>query len=127
MDTFKLDTSGRVATERANDVRKHPAERYVIWPDLSPFVQGYIEAAYDLADFERGGDPPGFADLAPETLARIMEDADRYRRPELDYTREEGESFWIWQAEGFGDTEDFPPLALYLGDDGKVRIREAGR
>lgn len=71
--------------------------------ELDSFTQGYIEAlfftdeeqlceesgrdmpsvAIDMATMESrfvGGDSPGFSDLAPETLAKIVADCERFQR-----------------------------------------------
>lgn len=66
---------------------------------------------------------PGFSDLAPETLARIREDCAAYRQrllpSDLNHARY-GEGFWIDRQRA---GSHFPPLTLYLGDDGKVRFQ----
>lgn len=82
----------------------HTGRRVTCWGDLDAFTQGYIEAlfftenepgtcrydrtadraAWDEAVHEgRSKDIPGdygFSDLAPETLARIIEDCERFQR-----------------------------------------------
>lgn len=172
MATFKLDTSGHI--DIWDDAKEKNKPWF--WDDLSPFVQGYVEAmfadiqgdAWSLADV--GITPHGtpqaqldkaalrrcaFSDLAPETLARIMEDCERFCAskaalewvPQGDPRHHEcgGRAFWnaradrhVLQGHSYfagmttGDNlraldrlaRDFPPLPLYLGDDGKVRFQE---
>jgi hypothetical protein len=99
MPQFILDTSGAVTTE-GSDANTRP----VTFDRLDPFTQGYIEAlffteeeslceesdgarrmpdvAINTATMESrfvGGDSFGFADLAPETLARIIADCAAFR------------------------------------------------
>lgn len=75
--TVALDTSGTVPKPST----PHHVTGSWAWSDLDPFTQGYVRAALResaatmqirvvgniVAD-------PGFADLAPETLAAIMKD-----------------------------------------------------
>lgn len=78
--------------------------------------------------------PFGFSDLAPETLARIMEDCERYithaKRKEHDqrFFRDNaglGEVFWaVRQTDKAVWAYVFRPLTPYLGEDGKVYLRE---
>jgi len=193
MTTFKLDTSGVVADYREGGMHTladvgvilpgtpieniNRAERLRTgwtWPDLSPFVQGYIEALFEALGYgdsperaearahrERGwvcnwtgghcpsgcGSPctytidsthcgggkvvqdynrrPTFSDLAPETLARIMEDCERFGAMcEANLWLIQGNEFWIMRQRGDLTDKDFPPLTLYLSDDGKVRFRD---
>jgi len=132
---FTLDTSGAVA---------HPSpETSVIkayrWVDLDAFTQGYVEALLSCSRGKclmvlAGGDldnarPVAFSDLAPETLALILEDCAAYQAKYLrDYeaTPDRAASFWSWrQAEKAPEdrSAEFPPLTPYLGD-GKVYLRE---
>lgn len=105
---------------------------------LNPFTQGYIEEMFresglceddGLADVaERIGLAPnkGFSDLAPETLARIVEDCGKFKpdfgRRYYANTAHDGALYWRSRAANkhFCD----PPLTPYLGDDGKVYLRE---
>lgn len=134
--TFTLDTSGSVDHVVAPGCTETGLA--LEWADLSPFVQGYVEAL--LADWraalERGrrhplplGMVPRFADLAPEALALILRDCEawshQYTHPAFDPgPRVRGQHFWRDRnrAPFF---RDFPPLTPYLGDDGRVRLREA--
>jgi|SRR6185312_6992959 len=123
---FQFDTSGEVNIGPGNwpDGRRgRTATVTFSFPDLSPFVQGYVEAM--LTDVDLVGQwldtvdkfrAPAFSDLAPETLARIMEDCERVSH----YLR--GGEFWKWRQAG--KLFDFPPLTPYLGDDGKVYLRD---
>lgn len=143
MSNFKLDKSGSVRGRNDGSLMRAAGKRFedsqVRWDDLSPFVQGYVEAlfahCYDRQSAQRGGyncvadeadygpgAPLGFADLAPETLARIIEDCriaselPCYRQtPSQTYA---GRVFWLERQSGF--PPNFPPITVYLGDDGKV-------
>lgn len=141
VERFTLDTSGAVSLPsiRAMPYRAHDdvaSGVLVRWPDLSPFEQGYVEAMFASANtFECKGeclapcaecldDPTnrrvGFTDLAPETLAAIRKDcADRH--PLFQDNAAGGRRFWITrQLHGLAD---FPPLALAISEDGKVRFQ----
>lgn len=122
-----LDTSGVVC------VVDDPADRYgfreFYWTDLSPFAQGYIEAA--LRDYLMrnlgplaSGDILGFSDLAPETLAAMMKDCERYlshgRRRELQQPQDGAA---LWETRQMDISPAFPPITLYLGDDGRIYQR----
>lgn len=103
MPEFHLDTSGAVSVDSRVSQGRLPGTPYPFvitgWHHLDPFTQGYIEAlfftesspAWDKAaieadragweEAEREGQSDGalpgdsgFADLAPETLARIIAD-----------------------------------------------------
>lgn len=139
-DAFTLDTSGTITLA-------HPVYggRYS-WPDLSPFEQGYVEAVFasspslDLEFAARCIENPerhfrhiGFSDLAPETLAAIRKDCAEAGRDHLivgngryepEVMRQIGRQFWSERQRGFlgGETPQFPPLTVTLGDDGKVRL-----
>ena len=124
------------------------------WSALDPFMQGYVGGAsvstgpivkcrsYGcngrgyVSENNRsdnpckgcgttGKQPFAFSDLAPETLARIVEDcATRMaERPRLG-SEKDGEHFWRARQRGTWEAT-FPPLTVYLGDDGKVYLREA--
>lgn len=139
----QFDTSGEVLIP-------HPTARGCMlnrrWPDLSPFVQRYIEALAKQFDFpgepEVGLQSIAFSDLAPETLARIMEDCEAHRhwwrgRGSLlasDDTAANGADFWRnrntgWPCLAAADRSEAPhrwlPLTPYLGDDGKVYLKES--
>lgn len=136
MDGFNLDTSGGVF-----NVPDAGIAGEVWWPDLSPFAQGYVEAmlegaADDLADERMALNPwddarlsIGFSDLAPETLALILRDCEaRYAElvPAMRRQRRNGREFYEQRQRGTWP-ERFPPPTPYLGEDGKVYLREAAR
>jgi hypothetical protein len=123
---FQLDTSGEVVGLSADGLRI--AKR---WSDLSPFVQGYVDALLEAcwrreygvaaANDRCFGWKAAFSDLAPETLARIIEDCDAYpllfpsQGPATAYL---GACFWADRQAG--RCPNFPPLTVSLNDDGKV-------
>ena len=151
MGGFKLDTSGEVGIMPAGRWN----ERFMRWSDLSPFAQGYIEAALtsygDVLEMRPRGAgespmlrsmiiahrPARFSDLAPATLAAMLEDCERVRQifAGMELTAEDGRRLWGHRADGFpGPLETdrklrstLPPIHLYLADDGKVHQREGGR
>lgn len=128
MADFQLDTSGCVVIP--TDDPRYIGERWFWWSNLSPFTQGYVEAA--LTDLNTTvGRTWAFRNLAPETLAKMIADCAawaRERGPGWEGVGP-GQHFWRVRAEefdGFGPIAGldlkrrFPPLTLYLGDDGKV-------
>ena len=120
--TFQLDTTGFV------DMRSRPVVRR--WSDLDAFTQGYVEAMFVSICPEEDGSremrTPRFDDLAPETLARIVEDCARYRAI-VGGTWVGGPSAGrdLWAERQVGNFPLYPPLTAYLGDDGKVYLKEA--
>lgn len=98
------------------------------WEDLDAFTQGYVEAVLRAAEDTLGGFTVcgvRFSDLAPETLARIIEDCVAWRSEFTGSTAESsaeradmGRGFWRIRQDGKRST--FPPLTVQLGDDGKV-------
>lgn len=181
--TFQLDTSGYIRVwkgDRADDYR---------WLDLSPFVQGYVEAMFadtwrarhalaasactlqanalqrkipgnmiagrdqqqlvinklrvradrhraKAAEGCRKNQIPGglgFSDLAPETLARIIEDCAQITTDPAGRAPGDKESWnWpntetsgrrFWKGRNLGQLPNFSPLTIYLGDDGLVRFQ----
>jgi hypothetical protein len=137
MGGFTLDTSGEVLVQRASSGGPFA----YTWSDLSPFEQGYIEAAKHAHRYLMGsGRAPGgyvhvdwgFRHLAPETLAAILKDCgDALRMGSADYMRTEehlqraGAIFWRSRQRGGLKYRGHPPLTLSLGDDGKVYLRGA--
>lgn len=125
-----LDTSGSVS------YRVHGIVQTKIWSDFKPFTQGYIAAAmYEasvLAANVHDDDripSPGFSDLAPETLVRIVEDCSSAQNifSGLGFKTgaKEGRYFWIGQSSGQltgAWSAAFPPQTVTLGDDGKVYL-----
>lgn len=142
MGGFKLDTSGEVGIMPAGRWN----ERFMRWSDLSPFAQGYIEAALtsygDVLEMRPRGAgespmlrsmiiahrPARFSDLAPATLAAMLEDCERWKCqfPAVG-AQEDGMAFWVLRNAQFVKRSAFPPVALFLADDGKIRQREVGR
>ena len=135
MADFTLDTSGHVPVQYGS---RFIGDR-AFWPDLDPFTQGYVEALLSAASVKVGGSrldiPFGFRHLAPETLATMMKDCARattHAPPRWHVpawagkTAEEGRKFYRDRQRGdFIVRGLFPPLTLYLGDDGRVYQREA--
>lgn len=147
MSTFTLDTSGEVTWwEYLPRVNRRAGPYIKRWPDLDPFTQGYVEAMFAewkvtakgkaftedgplLATTWEGPPPildaargiirsPRFSDLAPETLTRIIEDCAKAQRDvPTERDRDHGEYFW--RACALAGTTP------YLGDDGKVCLRDA--
>lgn len=111
MPEFVLDTSGQVCRTEARDYGT--ISRCTLWRDLDAFTAGYVEALFFTedspgltteewrAECEAGtneGALPGdvgFADLAPETLARIIEDCAKFQRTgawyEVNWIEDEGD------------------------------------
>lgn len=142
---FQLDTSGVVHVR----TEPHGDWRGLGFADLTPFSQGYVEAlliALDqqrmahYQDRRRRGLPeavpirPAYSWLAPETLARIIADCDLFcesilggPNPITAADKESGGEFWRARQSGRLTASarfyGFPPLTVYLGDDGKVRFQ----
>lgn len=138
---FQFDTSGKIILNQTR----------IIWSDLSPFEQGYVERAFAELDKARlqhyhaapwgskGREVPicaAFSDLAPKTLARIIEDCSALHFEIIgcviggDVAR--GSVAWDWRQRAQADPRNpageiharFPPLTVILGHDGKVRFAE---
>jgi hypothetical protein len=138
-----LDTSGIVNCWFENRLGVNVGPTY--WTDLDAFSRGYIEALFDSAglaivDHWGGGEDDcderfaGFSDLAPSTLAAILKDCaaenaipkeGRVMGVAGGVDREAGRDFWKWRQKGVWADGRFPPLTPYLGDDGKIYLREA--
>jgi hypothetical protein len=123
MSDFTLDTSGEVACDEHGWAH--------VWSDLTPFQQGYVEAALRPREglyYPLTSRFAGFSDLAPETLAAMLKDCEAWQR-ELRLaspaTAASGAGFWEDRRRGLW--RHFPPLTLYLGDDGKVLQSPEGR
>lgn len=144
MEAFALDTSGYVQCP-APDQKPNESTGCWFWDDLSPFAQGYIDALFaSLWDpvFQKPVLRSGpidfrgvaFRHFAPETLADILADCDRYCREWGwdDQCAEIGGDLWRDRQQRFAGwpradelSEDFPPVTLlYLGDDGLIYQRE---
>lgn len=163
MPEFILDTSGAVRETRDNPPRFYPSP--CLWADLDAFTQGYIEALFftnsapgytldqvadDLTAYEAvvldGGTIPedaGFADLAPETLAKIIDDCVKFQiggpfksfiaasiagaaileRGSTDIETEAGRDFWYTRNGhgcGFWDGDWPEPYAAQLTEAAKA-------
>lgn len=124
--TFQLDTTGFVLEAAPGD---WAGRAPIPWSALSPFTQGYIEALFDqlfrdpvVQKVVRGGWKVRFRDLAPETLARIISDCERFCASAGYYTADDAARFWGRRQAGGEAQYGFPPLPVQLGDDGKVRF-----
>lgn len=146
MSTFTLDRSGEVLILADPG---YTARQAVCWSDLSPFVQGYVEAAarelYErlasasMQNLHRARrlavSKVAFHNWSPEALALILRDCEAFAargRGAINFqeTPEAGGRFWIARQTGFPQAgsqalcDAFPPLTPYLSDDGKVCLRE---
>lgn len=130
---FTLDTSGRVEV--------HPPGSWIAparaWADLTPFAQGFLEAAakalYERLRLSAGGctheaawAATTFRNWSPEALALILRDCSDCKDvpgcAPLSDTADTGKMFWeMRQTEGL---PRWPALTPYLSDDGKVCLRE---
>lgn len=127
MNGFTLDTSGRV------NIGEDPRHGFIRWPDLSPFAQGYVEAAMlatEWPDPNEGFGPSssviGFDWLAPETLAAMLRDCEAAERSRVAFfTGEQGGGRMFWELRQNGAFPAYPPLTLYLRDDGRIYQRPA--
>ena len=149
MPEFHLDTSGRVDHVHPGNGRTYQVD----WPELDTFTQGYIEALFftDASDSDDELYEKGFSDLAPETLAAIIDDCAKFQAVteadlaganDIDHQcgeTEAGRDFWYTRNGhgcGFWDGDwpepyataltdackAFRSLDAYLGDDGKVYL-----
>jgi len=126
MDTFKLDTSGEVQNVPTGIAGICGDYR---WSDLTPFQQGYVEVLFANQDTEwanrpwlwGGMDRPGFSDLSPEALARIIADCE-VAASILGRDNRSEDGAWFWN--GGKRQPGFPPLTPYLSEDGKIHLKE---
>lgn len=136
MSDFQLDTSGFVVLPASRAPGASFAyDRPIEWSDLTPFQQGAVESALKSQEWcPMNDDLYGFSSLAPATLARIMADCEWKMRvvgpPILDergvdvfWTIKRGADFWAARQAG-EQGDHFPPLALYLADDGLIYIKK---
>lgn len=141
MTTPALDTSGvvRACAQLGSTVHCRNWD----WSDLTPFAQGYVEAMFAEQRSWNGrpvlpvpapeGSSPsqvvevGFSDLAPEALALILEDCDRWLRlyAATPSDAANGARFWELRNLQLVTRHDFPPLRAHLGGDGKVALSQA--
>jgi hypothetical protein len=78
MPEFILDTSGAVVGNGSKEARIIGGLP-MRWADLDAFTQGYIEALFFTEEGEDNLGEAAFADLAPETLASIVEDCRKFQ------------------------------------------------
>lgn len=148
MSAPQLDTSGLVMLPRPGAPQYSDGWGF---EHLTPFAQGYVEAMLRVCEAISTARPRGpterpmlrsmilnmrsaaFSDLAPETLARIIEDCERFVGDPSTNRADNGAACWRMRNRSphrFFFQEQFPddgPLTPYLGDDGKVYLREAGQ
>lgn len=126
MTEFKLDTTGAVEWRDGEVLR---------WDRLSPFAQGYVEAALRSPLLVEGPDGEdadfyaAFRDLAPSTLAAMLKDCEAVRGYFPRQSAENGERFYHERQRypnGWVITSGYKlmPLTLHLGDDGLIYQRE---
>ena len=135
--TFQLDTTGTVRFRGFERAPGFDDRDHIWWSDLDPFTQGYIEALFaSVGGFEaiRADDLAwpgktsflGFSDLAPETLARIIEDCASFQNVANGLGNKthtaEGRRFWNGRQGGLSGAfgAAYPPLTVQLSNDGKV-------
>lgn len=141
MTAFQLDTSGTVNAHLWRPLQGR--RQYLVWSNLDPFTQGYVEALFSddatqgaIMD-EHGRVRHGFADLAPETLARIIVDCAAFQAlPAMDDQTgvfadehnerdraDAGHDFWLTRnghGVGFWDGDWPEPYASQLTDAAKA-------
>lgn len=133
MADFTFDTSGTVDADAGRHIALD-GQLYlgVGWGILPPFTQGYIEALFTenmeaLNEARLAARLPlrraAFRDLAPETLARIIADCERFLSLPRTDSAAVGRDCWNRRHGPFGYA-GFPPLTVQLGDDGKVRFAQ---
>lgn len=81
MPHFQLDTSGRVEA-RATVATPNPTDypQGLAFGDLDAFTQGYIEALFFTETESALHGECGFSDLAPDSLASIIDDCEAFQR-----------------------------------------------
>ena len=136
MPQFQLDTAGTVEA-RATVVTTNPTDypQGLAFGDLDAFTQGYIEALF-FTETEAGTDAEshdpenesalhgecGFSDLAPDSLASIIDDCEAFQRENAallaeaytrDYDAEQaGRDYWFTRnghGVGFWDRDALKP------------------
>jgi len=152
-----LDTFGVVSVDTRVSEGRAPGTSHPVvitaWRDLDSFTQGYVEAMFFTSTGDDGeAFAEGFADLAPETLARIIADCAKFQEGSAwlravnaakgyDFPGEAdaGRDFWFTRNGhgcGFWDGDwpephataltdaarAFGEVDAYLGDDGKVYL-----
>lgn len=136
--SLTFDTSGHFHVMPGHPLHVRWGDNILTWDKLDPFTQGYVEALMkalrngDLGYLPRAAlnNDLAFKNVAPETLARIMEDCARWEgalrkgmRANIGLTAQGGRDFFALRQRGMFN--DFPSLTPYLGGDGKVYLREA--
>lgn len=119
--TFQLDTRGAVD----GVLTSYGDPLSIMWGELTPFAQGYVEAL--LADallLFNVATPPKFTSLAPEALARIIADCEEGRKifAKIGPSTQSGKGRQFWSDRQDEMIRRFPPRTVQLGDDGKVRF-----
>ena len=92
---FQFDTTGVFHVMPGHPLHRFMAVNQITWSDLSPFERGYVEAMLTgsdgkclmiqparnewtwAVDLDKAR-PVAFSDLAPDALARIMDDCERF-------------------------------------------------
>lgn len=133
--SFQLDTSGFVVMPKLH--ASSPPITTIRWSDLTPFMQGYVEAGVEdieWPDPAEGFGPSspvvGFDWFAPATLSAMMsdcaEEVARWASPHL-ATGHNGGEFWEARQTGTftGARAHLQPITLYLGEDGLIHHRVA--
>jgi hypothetical protein len=113
-DTF---SDMRVVAEDENgDIAKADAtpHHWTIFPSGDDWT---VLATFATEAEARAFVAPRFDRLAAETLARIIADCAAF---EATWHNASGSEFWAKRQRGDYNPNDFPPLTLRLGDDGKV-------
>jgi hypothetical protein len=126
---FRIDTSGYVRLLNAQGL---PDD--IGWMNLSPFAQGYIEAAL-LFVGETAPHPDfgrcclyalgyGFSDLAPATLAVMLKDCEAYCSGRFAEPMPANVGKMFWCVRQNNELATLRPLLLILGEDGLVHMKE---
>ncbi len=113
---------------------------------MDDFTRGYIECAFWSSMDDQGGEPLdahyGIDDLAPETLAKMIADCEKFQLSNADDLApfrldQTGHDFWLTRnrhGAGFWDgdypedigqrltdsSHSYGSCDLYVGDDGKI-------
>lgn len=144
MPKYQMDKSGQVDEPKWKRPPMITVGRSLLWCDLDPFTQAYIEAAFWTSeapevsteelnateDHNEGSIPGdvGFRDLAPETLIKIMADCTAFQdgRAWQDFMEacedvdepQGGHDFWLTRnghGSGFWDRELPAPYGGFTG------------
>lgn len=127
MGEFNLDTSGAVETPNSGG----QVRRGWLWPDLSPFEQGYggkmARALYHqlVADKiypDEAHHIVAFRNWAPETLAAIRNDCAKFRPARFPEKLQAHYGACFWGDRQRGLEPGFPVLTATLSEDGRVRL-----